>query len=126
MSDAPGPVLRQAAELFNDKLYFECHDVLEDAWSGARGEEREFLHGLLEAAVGMVHVQNANHQGAVNLLSRSIASLRPFAPVHEGLDVASLLDKVTTCLEKSRRGLEGKDPGFTPGDVPRMGFVALE
>lgn len=122
----PGGTLIEAARLFNEKLYFECHDVLEDAWSGARGDERAFLHGLLHVAVGMVHVSNANHRGAVNLLERAERALAPFAPNRDGLDVASLLDRARTCLEKSRRGLAGAEVEWEPADVPRMEVAALE
>lgn len=41
-------VVSRAAELFNRKLYFECHDLLEDAWAGTRGGERPFLRGLIQ------------------------------------------------------------------------------
>ncbi len=33
-------VLAKASELFNRKLYFECHDILEDAWAGAGAVSR--------------------------------------------------------------------------------------
>jgi uncharacterized protein YyaL (SSP411 family) len=42
--DAQSELLRRAGWLLNRKLYFECHDILEEAWSESRGEEREFLH----------------------------------------------------------------------------------
>ena len=113
-------VLREAARLFNDKFYFECHDLLEEAWSEAKGEEKRFLHGLIHASVGMYHVATVNHQGAVNLLSRTIEVLTPFAPHHETLDVAGLLAAVEVCLDKSRRALAGEDVEWHASDVPRM------
>lgn len=112
--------LAEAARLFNDKLYFEAHDYLEDGWREARGDERAFLQALIHVSVGMYHVAAANHRGAVNLLSRAIEALGPFAPAREGLNVARLLDKATVCLEKSRRLVAGESVEWTGEDVPRM------
>lgn len=122
----PPALLEKAAQLFNDKLYFECHDFLEDAWAGEHGEERDFLQALISVSVGMYHVAAGNHQGAVNLLQRGVERLEPFSPIHAGLDVVSLLDKARICLEKSRRALEGADITWEPDDVPLMRVVAVE
>lgn len=116
-------LLEEAARLFNDKLYFECHDYLEDAWQDARGDERDFLQALIHVSVGMYHVAAANHQGAANLLSRGVEGLERFAPTTDGLDVATLVDKASTCRDKSKRMLAGEDLEWTVDDVPRMAFV---
>lgn len=116
-------LLEEAARLFNDKLYFECHDYLEEAWQDARGDERDFLQALIHVSVGMYHVAAANHQGAVNLLSRAVEGLERFTPSRDGLDVAALVDKASTCRDKSRRMLAGEDIEWTVEDVPRMELV---
>jgi predicted metal-dependent hydrolase len=48
-------LLSDAADLFNRKLYFECHELLEDAWRESRGEEKQFLQGLIMLSVAMYH-----------------------------------------------------------------------
>ena len=119
-------LLAEAARLFNDKLYFEAHDYLEDAWQDARGDERAFLQALIHVSVGMYHVAAANHQGAVNLLSRALQVLARFAPSTDGLDVAALADKASICLEKSNRLLAGESVEWASEDVPCMEFVPTE
>jgi predicted metal-dependent hydrolase len=54
-------LLLRAAKLFNRKLYFECHDLLEEAWSEARGEDRDLLQALIHVSVGLYHVAAGNH-----------------------------------------------------------------
>ncbi|HJS73266.1 MAG TPA: DUF309 domain-containing protein, partial [Vicinamibacteria bacterium] len=54
-------LLLRAAELFNKKMYFECHDLLEEAWSEAKGEDRELLQALIHVSVGLYHVAAGNH-----------------------------------------------------------------
>jgi predicted metal-dependent hydrolase len=116
-------LLTEAARLFNDKLYFECHDYLEDAWHDARGDERAFLQGLIHVSVGMYHVAAVNHQGAVNLLSRGIEALSRFAPERDGLDLENLLGRARVCRDKSSQMLAGEPAEWSVEDVPRMDFV---
>jgi predicted metal-dependent hydrolase len=120
------PLLERASELFNNKLYFECHDCLEEVWADERGEEKDFLQGLISISVGMYHVAAGNHQGAVNLLERGVSRLQTFSPERGGLDVASLLGKAHVCLEKSRSALGGEEFNWEAEDVPRMNVDAVE
>jgi uncharacterized protein len=113
-------LLLDAAELFNKKLYFECHDLLEDAWAGERGEERAFLQALIHVSVGLYHVAAGNHQGAANLLASGARGLEPFLPERSGLDVASLSAKTHVCLDKTRRALAGETIEWKAEDVPTM------
>ena len=113
-------LLVEAARLFNAKLYFEAHDYLEDAWRDAQGDERAFLQALIHVSVGMYHVAAANHQGAVNLLTRALEALARFSPSTAGLEVAALADTVSICLEKSKRLLAGESVEWVSEDVPRM------
>ena len=113
-------VLVNAAKLFNEKLFFECHDLLEEAWSEERGEDKAFLHALIQIAVGLYHVGAGNHQGAVNLLERGVTGLERFEPAAHGLHVSALREKADRCLKKSRLALEGTPPQWEEDDVPRM------
>ena len=115
--------LEIAARLFNEKRYFECHDQLEELWRDAHGEERIFLKGLISMAVGMYHVANCNHLGAVNLLSRGMIELQSFAPVRSGLDIATLLIRTDVCLYKSRLGVDAVPFKWEITDIPRMDFL---
>ena len=119
------PLLEEASELFNSKKYFECHDLLEDAWTGTRGPERDFLQGLIHIAVGMYHVAAANHKGAVSQLGAGVVALEPFRPEQEGLDVDRLLDGAWRCLEKSELAEAGGSVTWSEDDVPRMDFRGL-
>ena len=114
------PLLEQAAELFNRKQYFECHDLLEDAWTGTRGAERDFLQGLIHVAVGMYHVAAENYPGAVSQLGAGVVALERFRPEREGLDVDGLLDGVWRCLEKSKQAEAQGSVAWVAEDIPRM------
>ncbi len=115
-------VLAKASELFNRKLYFECHDILEDAWAGARGPERDFLQALIHIAVGMYHVAGGNQRGAVSQLEQGVRALQPFRPDREGLDVERLIIGAARCLEKFENDAF---PDWTAEDIPRMNYRRL-
>jgi predicted metal-dependent hydrolase len=119
-------LLARASDLFNRKLYFECHDLLEDAWAGERGPERDFLQALIRVAVGMYHVAAGNHKGAVSQLGQGLRALEPFRPQRGGLDVESLVAGVRHCLDKSEHALhvgKGGSVGWTAHDIPKMRLV---
>lgn len=116
-------LLEEAAELFNRKHYFECHDLLEEVWSGERGELKDFLQGLIQLAVGMYHLSNDNAKGAVHLLERAGTRLQGFAPDAYGVDLPPLLERASVCLAKSRRRLAGETVDWDASDVPRMELV---
>jgi uncharacterized protein len=74
--DAPLEMaLGQAALLFDGRLYFEVHELLEPYWLRAAGRERETLQGLIQVAVGFHHLSNGNGAGARALLHDGAAKL---------------------------------------------------
>jgi predicted metal-dependent hydrolase len=119
-------LLIRASSLFNRKLYFECHDLLEEAWSEASGDDRDFLQSLIHVSVGLYHVAAGNHQGAKSLLGRGVLGLDRFLPEREGLDLADLSAKARRCLEKTERALAGESIEWEAEDVPVMRLGAIE
>ena len=66
-------------ELFNEKDFFECHEVWEEMWRHAIGDHSRFYQGMIQAAVCYYHWGNANFDGARRLAREAMAKL-------EGLD----------------------------------------
>ena len=111
-------VIVRAAKLFNAKRYFECHDVLEDAWAGERGLERHLLRALVQLAVGMYHVSCENHQGAVNLLERALDGIERYSRELCGVKILVTTEAVERCLTKSRQALVGESIEWGVDDLP--------
>ncbi|KAJ6795021.1 uncharacterized protein M6B38_348025 [Iris pallida] len=65
-----------AVSLFNGGDYHRCHDVLEEMWSAAEEPARTLLHGILQCAVGLHHLFNQNHRGAMMELGEGLCKLR--------------------------------------------------
>jgi predicted metal-dependent hydrolase len=91
MSD-PDRLFQQGVELFNSGAYFEAHEVWEELWTAAEGEDRQFLHALIHFAVGCHHHGRGNRMGAIRQWDKALAKVEPFLPVHRGLRLASVAD----------------------------------
>lgn len=100
--------IASAALLFQARLYFEVHELLEPHWLRAEGSDREALQGLIQVAVGYQHLANGNvsgarallHDGCARLLGRSLAGLRLDAfeqAVRRSLDRLLALAEDTPC-----------------------------
>lgn len=110
------PEIWRAAALFNAGLFFECHEYLEDVWRGTPGPEREFYHGLVQAAAGCYHFEKGNAHGARTLLSKAIAKLEPYAPTHRAVDLAAFL----VGLRRVLSSLDGAPSGFDETALPTL------
>lgn len=74
MNSLPEEFLR-GVELFNDSKYFECHEAWEIVWLKSDGDEREFLHAMIQAAAALHHAQRGNWKGATSVGNRAIGKL---------------------------------------------------
>lgn len=105
---ALGPEERQAFERgvaeFNAGLYFECHDTLEDLWTGVRGPSRDFFQGLIQEAVAFHHLTRGNLAGAESLLQRALGRLEKYPDRYFGFDLAGLRAELTAWLGRVRAG----------------------
>jgi predicted metal-dependent hydrolase len=79
---------------FNRGYFFECHDTLEDVWTGIRGPARDFFQGLIQISVGFYHLGNANTGGALTLLRRGLLRLARYPDAYGGLDLGGLRGEV--------------------------------
>jgi predicted metal-dependent hydrolase len=108
--------LHHGIELFNRGEYFEAHEALEDAWREGPADEKKFLQGLVQAAVGLHHFSRGNLVGARGVLARSVRNLEPFAPAHKSIDLDLLLESLRAWLACAR-------DGASPPARPHIHFV---
>ena len=92
------PLLRRGIELFHEGRFFECHEVLEEAWTPERGPRRLFLQSLIHLAVGLYHAQRGNQIGAQRQFRKGLRKLSHYLPACEGLDTARLHREATEVL----------------------------
>src|SRR4051812_6479538 len=73
---------------FNEGLYYEAHDVLEELWLAGRGTSTDrFYKGLIQLTGAFVHLQK-NRLGPANaLFNLAKANLQQYPGRFEELDV---------------------------------------
>lgn len=81
----------QAVQEFNSQNFYACHDTLEAMWMVAMEPQKTFYQGVLQIAVALYHLQNANWQGAVMLLGEGINRLRRYQPDYFGVSVTAFI-----------------------------------
>jgi Domain of unknown function (DUF309) len=99
--------------LFNHGLFHECHDALEPLWTGADGDLKNQLQGLILMAGGYHHLQQHHLAGLVTLWAESLKRLEasggavptPWGVVH----LETALDLTTRRLDHGRRATDGAD-----------------
>jgi uncharacterized protein len=100
-----GPYER-GISLFNQALFFECHEVLEDIWRDASEPEKNFVQALIQIAVAFHHHSRGNVRGARSLLVRAQHNLTGYSKEFGGLQ----LDPLRQSIADWRKALdEGTD-----------------
>lgn len=89
--DAPPNLLLKGIELFNQREFFECHEVIEEAWLAEQEPIRIMYQGILQLGVACYHIQNKNWRGAMKVLERGVAKTNRYAPECMGINLAQLL-----------------------------------
>ena len=89
LSDDERTLFDRGVQQFNDGLFFECHDTLEDLWTGLRGSSRDFFQGLIQVSVAFYHLTNGNRAGASSMFGRALQRFSRYPPRYFGFDLAT-------------------------------------
>ena len=94
------PRLQKGIEEFNQQLFFECHETLEEIWLEERGEDRKFYQGIIQIAAGYFKLQQGVPAGAIKLWRMGLEKLEPYSPVYLGVELASFSAAVKRNLDE--------------------------
>jgi hypothetical protein len=83
--------------LFNEQDFFQAHEVWEDLWADSHGDQRRFIQGLIQAAVGLCHFGNGNLGGALKLYRSARNYMEPCGSPFLGLDSAGFWRQMERC-----------------------------
>jgi predicted metal-dependent hydrolase len=126
-ADVPEPRLleeerrafEKGVEEFNRGFFFECHDTLEDMWTGLRGPSRDFFQGLIQVSVAFYHLGNENPAGARSMLERALARFAKYPGRYFGFDLDAHRAELHAWLGR----IEAGEAGMPPLDaVPKWTF----
>jgi predicted metal-dependent hydrolase len=73
---------------------FEAHEAFEGAWRACQPHERDFFQGLVHVVVSAYQAGRGKPVAAERQRLKAIKRLAGFGPLHRGLDVALLLERL--------------------------------
>jgi len=97
-------VLRRGIELFNAREYYECHEVLEDAWMTETGPRKLFLQSIIHLAVAYYHLGRGNRIGGMRQLRRAVRKMQPYLPFYDGINTGTLLRQAFGTMQSIHKG----------------------
>lgn len=96
----PPPGVLEGIQLFNDREFYACHEVIEHEWHAEPGPIRRLYQGILQIGVGFHHALSGNHRGALALLRDGIDKTSDFQPFCLGIETDLLVSQAGVCLDR--------------------------
>ncbi len=120
------PLLAEYIELFNDRYFYDCHEVAEDLWIEVADDpdptrpDRDFLRGLIHAATAYQHLFRRNRRGFEVRARSTLALLDPFPAQHHGIEVEAIRASLRTWLDALNEIPSGATPAYRDCEVPHL------
>lgn len=108
-------------EMFNEGHYYDCHDLLEEAWMADESSGRDLYRGILQVGIAYYQIERGNYRGALKMLLRVRQWLAPLPDVCRQVNVARLREDV----ERVHHALETLGPEAMD-DIDRNLFRQIE
>lgn len=103
--------------LFNQREYYEAHEVWEERWHQVKQDHGDFYKGLIQLAVATLHWERGNHAGAQSLYKSGRDCLKRFVPTFLDLNVLEFMeimeDYFEPFFEALRKGQEIPMPNWS-------------
>lgn len=119
MKDQLDPRLLKGIEEFNQGLFFECHETLEEIWLEEHGKDREFYQGIIQIAAGYFKWEQGVLIGAIKLWRAGLEKLSAYPPIHLGVNLGSFIHGVKDNLNEIEVAYQKK------GDSPALRVPVL-
>lgn len=103
------PRFARGLALFDEKEYYECHEVIESLWLETPKEDtyRNLYQGVIQAAAAIYQLERGILSGALGLRQTATAYLEPYKPAALGADV----DKILELMEEKFKPWTSKNAG---------------
>jgi len=93
--------LAEGVHLFNEERFWECHEVLEQAWNVSKGVERDAIQSIILTAAAFVHYQKGEEEICLSILKRARAKMAS-VKTYETIDFEGLEKNIDGILDSER------------------------
>ena len=84
---------------FNNREFYDAHEVWEELWHEPLGEANAFVQGLIQFATALHHFEAHNLKGTKLLYEAGVDLLKPFEEKYWDLPVKKLLEDMRLCVK---------------------------
>ncbi len=81
----------EGINLFNNKKYYDAHELWEELWSEYKLDDDLFIQGLIQLSVAFFHITNLNLKGSRNLFKKCLPKLQQFPDNHRMLNLSEII-----------------------------------
>lgn len=113
------PRFLKGIDEFNQGLFFECHETLEEIWLEEHGEERKFYQGIIQIAAGYFKWQQGVPAGSIKLWHSGLEKIQPYGPAYLGLNVEAFVEAVKENLA-AVEAVHQKDRDYPALNIPPL------
>ncbi|HZV35287.1 MAG TPA: DUF309 domain-containing protein [Verrucomicrobiae bacterium] len=107
-------------ECFNQGLFYEAHDVLEELWlANRRGPNYAFHKGLIQLAGAFVHLQKNRLRPSAALFKLARTNLQKYPAHHDQLSITRTLSLIEEWLGELESHDFAKNP-LTAHNAPKL------
>jgi uncharacterized protein len=107
--ESEDPRLQKGIDEFNQQLFFECHETLEEIWLEEHGDDRKFYQGIIQIAAGYFKLQQGVPAGSIKLWRMGLEKIMPYAPAYLGLNLALFTEAVKGSLDQLERNPQARE-----------------
>src|SRR3989339_618167 len=86
--------LAKGLVLWDLELFFEVHEILEQAWRGAQGAEKELLQAMIRAAGFYIKGEYGYFEAGAKMADRAVTALEKNRQGCAGFDLDTLLESL--------------------------------
>lgn len=112
------PGVLEGIRLFNQRRFYDQHEVIEHEWHAEQTDIRMLYQGILQIGVGFHHALNGNFKGAVALLTDGVDKVAQFQPSTLGIDTERLVRETRDCIAQLQTLGERNISAFEPELIP--------
>ena len=87
-------------ELFNERNFYDCHEVLEELWLDYEGPARRYYQGLIHLASAYLLLLRGNMRGCRARFESTLKYFDEYPDVYQGLHLDPLRDNVQMWLDR--------------------------
>lgn len=118
--------LREGIRLFNERQYFQCHEVWEDFYRDTEDKNKPFLEGLIELAAALrLFCDFGETRGPVKMARQALIRLENFYPAFLEIRVKELCEAVEAwAKEIDTRAVRASSSSLPTIKLQRFGFLS--